>query len=123
MSGLPEDQLQSFFASRDETVRGLALASRDLVLEMFPDAVETAEGNELGYGFDSGYRGLVFMISLTRDGVNLGVFRGASLDDPAGLLEGTGKVHRHVKIRHESDLGDDVRDLLRRALDRRREET
>lgn len=31
--------------------------------------------------------------------VNVGFFRGASLDDPAGLLEGTGKSMRHVKIR------------------------
>ena len=31
--------------------------------------------------------------------VNVGFFLGASLDDPAGLLEGTGKRMRHVKIR------------------------
>jgi hypothetical protein len=31
--------------------------------------------------------------------VNVGFFYGASLDDPAGLLEGTGKRMRHVKLR------------------------
>jgi hypothetical protein len=31
--------------------------------------------------------------------VNVGFFHGASLDDPAGLLEGTGKRMRHVKLR------------------------
>jgi hypothetical protein len=62
----------------------------------------------------------VFTISLTRAGVNIGVYGGASLDDPAGLLEGTGKVHRHVKIRDNADLDDDVRELLARALDKRR---
>jgi hypothetical protein len=31
--------------------------------------------------------------------VNVGFFRGAELADPAGLLEGTGKFMRHVKIR------------------------
>lgn len=30
--------------------------------------------------------------------VNVGFFRGASLDDPACLLEGTGKRMRHVKL-------------------------
>jgi len=37
--------------------------------------------------------------------VNVGFFHGAELDDPAGLLEGTGKVMRHVKLRpdHEVD--------------------
>jgi hypothetical protein len=120
---LSADQLDTFLSGRDDGVRALTLASRALVQEVFPDAVETAEGNDLGYGFDAGYKGLVFTISLVRDGVNVGVFRGASMEDPAGLLEGTGKVHRHIKIRSESDLSDDLGDLLTRALDLRRAET
>jgi hypothetical protein len=31
--------------------------------------------------------------------VNIGFLEGASLDDPAGLLEGSGKRMRHVKLR------------------------
>ena len=31
--------------------------------------------------------------------VNVGFFRGAELDDPSGLLEGTGRFMRHVKLR------------------------
>ena len=31
--------------------------------------------------------------------VNVGFFRGAEIADPKGLLEGTGKVMRHVKLR------------------------
>jgi hypothetical protein len=31
--------------------------------------------------------------------VNVGFFHGAELDDPAGLLEGSGKRMRHVKLR------------------------
>src|SRR5436305_12596001 len=31
--------------------------------------------------------------------VNVGFFHGNALDDPAGLLEGTGKRMRHVKLR------------------------
>jgi hypothetical protein len=30
--------------------------------------------------------------------VNVGFFRGAELADPAGLLQGTGKLMRHVKL-------------------------
>ena len=36
--------------------------------------------------------------------VNVGFFRGAELADPAGLLEGTGKFMRHVKLRPERDV-------------------
>jgi hypothetical protein len=30
--------------------------------------------------------------------VNVGFFRGAEIEDPAGLLQGTGKFMRHVKL-------------------------
>jgi len=36
--------------------------------------------------------------------VNVGFFRGAKIADPDGLLEGTGKFMRHVKLRPERDL-------------------
>ena len=36
--------------------------------------------------------------------VNVGFFRGAELADPAGLLEGTGKLMRHVKLRPGGDV-------------------
>ncbi len=36
--------------------------------------------------------------------VNVGFFRGASLADPAQLLEGTGKFMRHVKLRPGSEV-------------------
>ena len=36
--------------------------------------------------------------------VNVGFFRGAEIVDPKGLLEGTGKRMRHVKLRPEREL-------------------
>lgn len=36
--------------------------------------------------------------------VNVGFFLGAELDDPAGLLQGTGKRMRHVKMRVDSPI-------------------
>lgn len=36
--------------------------------------------------------------------VNVGFFRGAKLADPNGLLEGSGKFMRHVKLRPESTV-------------------
>ncbi len=36
--------------------------------------------------------------------VNVGFFRGAEIPDPDGLLEGTGKFMRHVKLRPEIDV-------------------
>src|SRR5581483_7283344 len=36
--------------------------------------------------------------------VNVGFFRGALISDPEGLLEGTGKFMRHVKLRPEREV-------------------
>jgi hypothetical protein len=36
--------------------------------------------------------------------VDVGFFRGAELADPHGLLEGTGKFMRHVKLRPEREI-------------------
>jgi hypothetical protein len=36
--------------------------------------------------------------------VNVGFFRGAEIADPQGLLEGTGKVMRHVKLSPEREV-------------------
>jgi hypothetical protein len=36
--------------------------------------------------------------------VNVGFFHGASLPDPVGLLQGTGKYMRHVKLRPGTPL-------------------
>jgi hypothetical protein len=36
--------------------------------------------------------------------VNVGFFRGAEIADPGGLLEGTGKFMRHVKLRPDREV-------------------
>jgi len=43
-------------------------------------------------------------VNAFRDHVNVGFFHGASLPDPARLLEGTGKYMRHVKVRPGAQL-------------------
>ena len=53
--------------------------------------------------------------------VNLGFYHGASLADPEGLLEGTGKELRHVKLRDVAAAKSDaVASLLREAIRERK---
>lgn len=48
--------------------------------------------------------------------VNVGFYRGAELADPKGLLLGTGKLMRHVKLRPQSDVdGEALTELIRTA--------
>jgi hypothetical protein len=46
--------------------------------------------------------------------VNVGFFQGAGLKDPDGLLQGTGKFMRHVKLRAG---GEGLDDALRRLIE------
>ena len=48
--------------------------------------------------------------------VNVGFFYGATLKDPAGMLEGSGKRMRHVKLKPGSDIAAaGLRDLIQAA--------
>ncbi|OLB76754.1 MAG: hypothetical protein AUI14_17655 [Actinobacteria bacterium 13_2_20CM_2_71_6] len=76
----------------------------DRILALYPDAVVTVDNENVGFGSTKGYKGLVFVVSPHRAHVTLGIARGVGLPDPAGLMEGAGKVHRHVKIRSIEDL-------------------
>ncbi len=59
--------------------------------------------------------------------VNVGFFRGAQLSDPKGMLVGTGRLMRHVKLRPGEDIDASALEALihaayadiRRRLDRR----
>jgi hypothetical protein len=90
---------------------------QSLIMQLFPAAVNSDDGDNVGFGFGSGYKDLVFVISPYKKHVNLGIVNGASLDDPDNLMEGKGKVHRHVNLQHvEQVRSPELRELMLRAL-------
>jgi hypothetical protein len=58
----------------------------------------------IGYGHGPGYTGAVCTLILSKSGIKLGLVGGAALPDPQGLLQGSGKVHRHVPLQTAQDL-------------------
>jgi len=60
----------------------------DDVRELLHDGHPTACVGEAAFGY----------VNVFTAHVNVGFFRGAELADPAGLLEGSGKLLRHVKL-------------------------
>jgi hypothetical protein len=87
-------------------VQKLALATQAFVLQLIPMAVQTVDTKSkvLGFGFSSGYKDMICSLMPAKTWVTLGIAWGTELPDPQGLLEGSGKVHRHVKLKAESDL-------------------
>ncbi|GAA3113324.1 hypothetical protein GCM10010449_39440 [Streptomyces rectiviolaceus] len=114
-----DERIEQVLAAREQAVAELGRGACELALDRFPDAVITVDGNDIGFGTGSGYKGLVFTVAPAKAHVTLGIAGGARLPDPAGLMEGSGKLHRHVKIRRPDDLRrPELRDLMDAALAR-----
>ncbi len=105
------------FPNLQSDILEIARELQSLILHIFPKAVVTNDGENVGFGFGSGYRDLVFTISPFKNHVNLGIANGATLDDPVGLMQGSGKVHRHIKFTQAEQLHDPhLEELMLRAL-------
>jgi hypothetical protein len=61
----------------------------DEVRELLHDGCPTACLGDAAFGY----------VNVFTSHVNVGFFQGASLPDPAGLLQGSGKFMRHVKLK------------------------
>lgn len=66
----------------------------DDVRELLHDGHPTACVDDAAFAYVNAFRAHV----------DVGFFLGAELDDPSGLLEGTGKFMRHVKLRPECEV-------------------
>jgi hypothetical protein len=77
---------------------------------------ELSEAVKWGNGCWVGRNGPVAYVYSAPDYVQFGFFRGASLKDPRGLLEGKGKYVRHTKVREPSGIDEpSFAALLRQA--------
>ena len=74
----------------------------DDVRELLHDGHPTACVGDAAFGYVNAFTAHV----------NVGFFRGAELDDPGRLLEGTGKFMRHVKLRPYAAIDDAALETL-----------
>jgi hypothetical protein len=82
--GEHEDELGAIARRGFEVMRGCGEDVRELLHDGHP----TACVGDAAFGYVNAFKAHV----------NVGFFRGGELADPKGLLEGTGKVMRHVKV-------------------------
>lgn len=117
----PSDDLLKFLAVYDPAVGTLALALRALVLQEAPAANEIIydayNAVAIAFSFTDKWQEGFCHIAVYSRYINLGFQRGAELDDLAGLLKGTGKLIRHIRIASPEDLQQPyVRQYLRAAI-------
>lgn len=113
---MAEDAVDEFIASHEPRIADLLRRLRALVRAVMPSAHEGAMPGRgaIGYGGPREMADMVCYISGHRAHANLGFTKGTSLPDPDGLLEGTGKHLRHVKVRRPEEVD---RPALRRLLE------
>ena len=100
------ETVTELLTSYSPEIRNLALRLRALILDVIPNALEQVDPSDkiIGYGFGRKYADLICAIAPFKTYVNLMFSKGTELPDPAGLLVGTGKRARHVKITTASDV-------------------
>ena len=116
----PPAAVHELLASHPDHVVATVLAVRDRVLRAFPSAHEIVwDANNavsLVYSLDERWRdtGVVHVAAYSKH-VNLGFNHGAGMDDPLGILAGSGAAIRHVRV--EDPEAPWIEDYVRGALD------
>lgn len=121
---MADDEVEALLASASEDVREVALQARAVVRDEVPDTLEEVEPSAklIGFTFQPGtYKGLFAALTVHKAHLNLMFSDGVALadHDTSGLLEGTGKRARHIKLQNVEDLEEPgVRVLIREAAKR-----
>jgi hypothetical protein len=104
-----DEYLKDQSPANQAIIRGL----RQLVKRVEPGLSEAVKW---GNGCWIGSSGPVAYVYSAPDYVQFGFFRGSSLKDPRGLLEGKGRYVRHTKVREPSGINErSFAALLRQA--------
>lgn len=89
-------------AGKEENVAEIALNLRALLADVMPGITEVNWKAQQIAGYGVGEKKMsehFCYIAPLKAHVNLGFMYGADLDDPEGLMEGSGKALRHIKVK------------------------
>jgi hypothetical protein len=99
--GSVDAEFETLLSSSSPVIAATARALRSTVQDAIPLAVQTVDTPDrlLAFGTGPKLRDMLFAIIPHTGHVNLQLADGADLPNPDGLIEGTGKRVRHVKVR------------------------
>jgi hypothetical protein len=117
----PERQLKGFIAKFDPHLRKLIRECRSAMRKRFPTANELVYDNYnffvIGYSTTERPSDCVVSLAANAKGIGLSFYRGSTLPDPRGLLQGSGNQNRFVRLAGVETLGQpEVQELLDAAV-------
>jgi hypothetical protein len=119
----PEEQLRTFIDKFEPKHQTIIRAARKALRKRFPTATELAYDNYnffvIGFGPTERPSDCIVSIAAAANGVGLCFIRGASLPDPAKVLQGSGKQTRFIRLPSAEVLQQSgIQTLLTVAADR-----
>lgn len=102
-----DDDVERLLEPHAPEIAATARALRAAIRDAAPEFVEQVDfGNKLiAFGRTMKMRDLTFAVIPHSAHVNLQLADGVDLPDPDGLIEGTGKRIRHIKVRSVESAG------------------
>lgn len=102
-----EEEFELAIESFSDKMKEIARETRKLVYSILPEVVEIVWIRQKNTGYGTGPKKKTehfCWIMPATNHVNLGFNYGAELPDPKKILEGTGKLFRHFKVKSIEDL-------------------
>lgn len=116
-----ETRIASFIDKFEPGMANLIRACRSALRKAFPTAIEVVYDNYnffvIGYSPTGRPSDTVVSLAAAANGVGLSFYRGATLADPHGLLQGSGVQNRFIRLPSADVLKDErVRELIAAAV-------
>ena len=93
-------EVSEYIERLSENKKAIVIALRKIILSVDPSLNESLKWKQPVYSKE----GNICYLFPAGNHVNLGFYKGAELNDPKKILEGTGKTMRHIKIRDLEDI-------------------
>jgi hypothetical protein len=111
---LPNEDIHKFLLPYYGTEVNNTLVLRQRLLHLLPDITEQIDlpAKMICYCYGQKYSELICVIIPSKKGLKLGFNRGTAINDPRGLLQGSGKISRYVPITSEEQINGEALNYL-----------
>jgi hypothetical protein len=101
---MTDKTVDNYIAELPESQAELVREVRQIILKAAPEAEESIKWAQPVYEINGPFA----YIKAFKNSVNFGFWRGADINDPDGLLEGSGVKMRHFKLNNLEDINEPI---------------